>query len=90
MMSSRTTYDECAECVRLLAKYEAATFEDARIHNAFDLANRLGDYTSIGPMKLEVEAVTVRRYGARDAFVQHQGGPHVTACMTLPLSQRSH
>jgi hypothetical protein len=90
LMSYGTTYDECAECMRLLAKYEAATFEDARIHNAFDLANRLGDYTSSRHIKLEVDAVTARRYGARAAFLQHQGGAHLAAFTSLSASQRSH
>jgi hypothetical protein len=76
MVNYRTAYDECTECARLLAKYEAATFEDARIHSAFDLANRLGDFTSTRHIELEVAAVMARRYGARAAFVQHQGGLH--------------
>src|SRR5580698_2216304 len=89
MMSYRTTYDECAECARLLAKYEAATFEHARIHNAFDLANRLGDYTSTRRIRLEVEAVTALRHGAHAAFVQHQGRTHLPAFATLSSSHQS-
>jgi hypothetical protein len=76
MVNYRTAYDECTECARLLEKYEAATFEDARIHSAFDLANLLGDFTSARHIKLEVAAVTARRYGARAAFIQHQRGVH--------------
>src|ERR1700735_3160747 len=76
MMSPRTAYDECVECARLLARYEAATFEQARIHNAFDLALNLGDYPSTRHIKLEAFAVTTRRNGARAEFVDHQAMAH--------------
>jgi hypothetical protein len=76
MMSNGNTAAECIECSRLLARYEAATFEQARIHNALDLAERCGDYTSTRYLKLEAFAVTARRNDAHAAYVEHEKKDH--------------
>jgi hypothetical protein len=72
---------ECVECARFLAKYEAATFEQARIHNALDLALLIGDYPSTRHIKIEAYAVTARRNNARAAFAEHQEAAHRSAAL---------
>jgi hypothetical protein len=71
--------DDCTGCAYLLSKYEAATFEQARIHNELDLAERLRIPTQ--SLKLEAYEVTARRNSARAAFQQHHQTAHLAAEM---------
>jgi hypothetical protein len=70
---------DCAKCVRLLSEYEAATFEQAKIHNALDIVQHREDRLSCRVLKLEAYAITARRNGAHAAFVQHQEIEHRSA-----------
>ena len=76
VISSYNIADECAECTYLLCKYEAATFEQAKIHNALDIAEYLQDRLSTRLIKLEAYEVTARRGSACSALVRHQRLAH--------------
>lgn len=67
---------ECPECDRLLAQYEAATFEQAKIHNALDIASSIRDRDSRRRLTLDAYEVTARRRGARAALNQHRQRAH--------------
>lgn len=78
MMTRYTAHEcgECLECARLLGKYEAATFEQAKIHNALGIAERSGDRTSTRRLTLDAYDVTSRQRNARAAFEQHRETCH--------------
>jgi hypothetical protein len=67
---------ECPECGRLLSQYQAATFEQAKIHDALDEANYLRDRASSRRLTLEAYEVTSRRRGARAALARHHESAH--------------
>jgi len=75
-MSSNRMSDACLECALLLGKYEAATFEQAKIHNALDRAQHLNDPISARRLKLEAYDITARRRSSLDAYEQHQDAAH--------------
>jgi hypothetical protein len=66
----------CFECDRLLKTYEAATFEQARIHNAMDIASHMHDALETRRLTLDAFAVTDRRRTARAAMKQHYRETH--------------
>jgi len=76
MNSSYDLADGCPKCVRLLSEYEAATFEQARIHNSLDIVQHCEDRLSSRVLKLEAYTITARRNGAHAAFLQHQEIEH--------------
>jgi hypothetical protein len=69
----------CFECERLLKTYEAATFEQARIHNAMDIAGCMRDAFETRRLTLDAFAVTNRRRTARAAMKQHYREAHQVA-----------
>lgn len=79
--SSYKIADKCMECVRLLSNYEAATFEQAKIHNALDTAQYREDRLAHRVLKMEAYAITSRRGSAHLAFVLHQDEAHGSADM---------
>ena len=76
VINSYNIAEECGECAHLLCKYEAATFEQAKIHNALAIAEHLQDRLSTRLIKLEAYEVTARRSRVRSALVQHQRLAH--------------
>ena len=68
--------DGCLECLELLSTYEAATFEQAKIHNALSIANHLRDRTAAKRLTLEAYEVTGRQRRARAALAEHQAMAH--------------
>ena len=66
--------DGCAECSRLLKRYEALTFEAARIDNRLALATCLHDPVAVEQMKQEALALDVWRKHTHAALIEHQGG----------------
>jgi len=66
-----STSSECLECDRLLSQYEAATFEQARVHNALEIANHIRDRAVTRRLTLEAYEVTARRRNARAALAEH-------------------
>lgn len=66
----------CVECALLLGKFEAATFEQARIHNALDRAQHFNDLISARRLKLEERYITARRRSSLDAYEHHQDAAH--------------
>jgi hypothetical protein len=62
--------------VRLLSEYEAATFEQAKIHNVLDTAQYREDRLSYRILKMEAYAITSRRSSAHLAFGRHQDEAH--------------
>jgi hypothetical protein len=77
--SSYNTTDGCADCARLLSKYEAITFEQARILNALATAFVIGDRIAIRRRKLEAYDVTARQRAACEALRGHQDLDHTSA-----------
>jgi hypothetical protein len=71
-----TTTHQCFECDRLSSIYEAATFEQARIHNAMDTARQLRDLSATRRLTLEAYDVTDRRRSARADLIRHQTAAH--------------
>lgn len=67
---------QCPDCERLLSQYEAATFEQAKVHNALDAANYLRDPAITRRLTLEAYAVTACRRRARAALAQHHEAVH--------------
>ena len=53
--------DECPECKRLLNEYEAATENQAKVHNELDIAEHLHDLAIMRRLTLEAYEVTARR-----------------------------
>ncbi len=80
MSSSFHERHECLECDRLQSQYEAATFEQAKIHNALDIASQLRDPASTRRLTLEAYEVTARRRKTRAAVAQHRRAVHGTVC----------
>jgi|ERR1700733_1758329 hypothetical protein len=70
--------DECVECALLLTKYEAATFAQAKIQNALDIAQSLSDAPSLRRLTLEARDVAARRITARAAFLEHRDVAHLS------------
>src|SRR5476649_812087 len=71
--------DSCSECARLLGEYEAATFEQARIHKALDIANHLRDRNVARCLTLEAFALTSRQRRARASLAEHKAVAHQIA-----------
>jgi hypothetical protein len=67
---------ECAACVELLRKYETATFEQAKIHSALNIANHLRDRAAARRLTLEAFEVTTRQREARAALQAHRDSAH--------------
>ena len=76
MISSFVIPEDCVECARLWSKYEATTFEQAKLHNRLDTAQLLRDCPSIRRFTSEVYDVTTRRDTVRAIFRQHQNAVH--------------
>ena len=68
--------DDCFDCACLWAKYEAATFAQAKVDNALDRAKLLHDHSSIRRFTLEACDVAARRETARAILRQHQNADH--------------
>lgn len=67
---------DCPDCDHLLAKYEAATFAQAKIHNALDIAGHLRDRDAVRRLTLDAYEVTARRRNARQALAAHRESAH--------------
>jgi len=74
--SSYNILDECVECARLLSGYEAITFEQARVLNALESAEAIGDRMAIRRRKLEACEVTARQRAAREDLRRHRDSDH--------------
>jgi hypothetical protein len=81
VIGSDNLASECVECALLLGKYEAATFEQAKIHNAMDIARHLGDRLATRRLTLEAYEVTARRHTARAVLMQHRDAAHRVASL---------
>jgi len=69
----------CRHCDQLRAQYEAATFDLARIHNALEIAEYLGDRDSRRRLKLAAFQTAERQRNARTALARHQEMEHLAA-----------
>src|SRR5579871_4260070 len=67
---------ECTACELFESRYEAATFDLARIHNALDIAEHLRDRDSIRKLTLEAFAISDRKRAARASYVRHRKDCH--------------
>jgi hypothetical protein len=79
MDRSTSVADGCPECARLLSEYEAATFEQSKIHNALNIANHLRDRDGARRLTLDAYDVTARQRKARAALAEHHAAVHQTA-----------
>jgi hypothetical protein len=75
-MDSNANIEQCLDCARLLGRYEALTFEQARIHNWLDLSRIGTDRKETKRLTLLAFDVTARRDEAREAFREHQVAGH--------------
>jgi hypothetical protein len=60
----------------LLEKYEALTFEEARVLNRFNQADCLLDDTARRTLCVELFAVSARRQMAHTALLEYEHGPN--------------
>lgn len=75
-MEAPNNSPECLECDLLLSRYESATFELARIHNALDIAERIGDGQVSRKLRLEAYDAAERKRIARSALARHRELTH--------------
>ena len=76
VINSNNIADDCIECARLLSRYEAATFEQAKLQNMLGIAQHIADPSSTHRLKLEAYQVMARQGMARSTFVHHQDTFH--------------
>jgi hypothetical protein len=79
--SSKNTW-ACVECAHLLGKYEAATFEQAKLDSAWEMALYSNEPLSARLLYFEAELAAIRRSSARATFVQHQNAAHESVTRT--------
>jgi hypothetical protein len=85
VMNDKNAAVECEQCIVLLSRYEAATFAEARLHNAQDIASHIGNPAEVRSLEIEAEAITARRTRLREALVLHEETNHGSAPQPVTL-----
>jgi len=79
---------ECAICDALQSRYESATFEVARRHNALDIAIGTQDMAAAQRLALESYDADERLANARSAVAEHRAQTHRSAVIHVNLDVR--